>query len=242
MSSGRHHAPELTQSELDELLDEVLANPKVKRALTLPFTLVTEFDVPYLGSSSIGGKKVFLDRHLKFRDWPYGILPLQFRKIDVKPPLIRHERLEIILENSLNWSYFKYAHPTAQHYEERWVRLRGFDPKDYERMLRPFIKADEHEKLKKVPVDMDLRPELAPPKSVGLLDRIREVTQKEKQTHESVKYEEKSTHKGQKCELCRHFIEARYGGPACVGVRSVVDTGGWCRRFAAGRLGDKPEG
>ena len=134
MSSGHHRSSDLTQSELDELLTEALAHPKVKRCLALPFTLVKDFDIPYLGSSSIGGKKVFLDRHLKFRDWPYGILPLQYRRIDVKPPLIRHERLEEILENELGWSYFKYAHPTAQHYEERWVRLRGFDPKDYEKI------------------------------------------------------------------------------------------------------------
>lgn len=238
MSSGHHRSHELPQSELDELLNEALAHQKVKRGLAQPFTLVTDFDVPYLGSSSIGGKKVFLDRHLKYRDWPYGILPLQFRKIDVRPPLIRHERLEEILENELGWSYFKYAHPVAQHYEERLVKRLGFDPKDYEKMLRPFIKADEHERLKKVPADMDLRPEMAPPKSVSLLARIKEVTQKEKRTHETVKYEEISTHRGQKCELCRHFIPVPFSGPACVGVQDDVVGGGWCKRFSAGKLGE----
>ena len=194
-----------------------------------------------LGSSAIGGWTVFLDRHLKFRNWPYGTIPVQSRRVDVRPGLIRHERLEQACEDILGWPYIL-AHQVAQHFEEKLYRAKGFDPAAVEKAFKPFLKTDSVERIIRSPTDLDQRPLLAPPRSTKIIERVNATAQKEKRTHRSVKYEEKSTHNWQRCGLCRHFIESMYGGPACSGVQSPVVSSGWCRRFVAGKLGDKPEG
>src|SRR6266446_6122360 len=140
MSAGHHHREhDLEPAELDDLLAEALANRKVKARLAKPWNLSIAYDIPLLGSSAIGGGTVYLDRHLRNNGGgPFGILPLEGRAIDVKPPLIRHERLEQAIEDELGWPY-KLAHPVAQHWEEKLVKAKGFDPKAYERMLEPYI-------------------------------------------------------------------------------------------------------
>lgn len=236
MSSGHHAKHDLSPAELDDLLDEALANPKIKKRLARHFNLITDSDIALLGSSSIGGINVYLDRHLSYKKWPYGILPVQSRKLDVKPELIRHERLEQALEDELGWPYMPLAHPVAQHWEERGYRAKGFDPREVERMFRPFIKHDEAERIIKSPTDLDMRPLLAPPRSTAIIEKINETAQKEKRAHEKIGYKDKSALIGQRCDKCRHFIEPKYGGPACIGVDSPIAPGGWCRRFAAGKL------
>jgi hypothetical protein len=242
VSAGHQANGDLSQAELDSLLDHALADPRVKKRLARSFKLNCDYDIALLGSSSIGGWTVYLDRHLRFKNWPYGVIPVKYKRLDVKPGLIRHERLEVILEDVFGWPYLPLAHFTAQHWEERLYKSKGFDPKEVESAFRPFIKKDSLERIIRSPTDLDQRPLLAPPRSTKIIERVNETAQKEKRTHESVKYEEKSTHKGQKCELCRHFIEARYGGPACAGVKSPIQSEAYCRRFAAGKLGDTSEG
>jgi hypothetical protein len=238
MSGGHHGKHDLSAAELDDLLDEALANPKIKRRLAQPYTLVTDYDIALLGSSSIGGRRVFLDRHLKYRNWPYGIIPVRFKRLDVKPGLIRHERLEQFLEDELGWPYLPLAHPVAQHWEERDYIAKGFHPRDVEVAFRPYIKHDEAERIVKSPTDLDMRPLMAPPRSTRIIDRINETSAKEKRPHESVGYVDKSTRANQHCGKCSMFIAPKYGGPACTLVQSPIVETGWCRRFRAGKLGD----
>lgn len=176
MSRGHTHAHDLSKAELDDLLAEALANLKVKRRLARPFKLDHTYDIALLGSSAVGGGTVYLDRHLRAKGKPFGILPLQGRWIDVKQPLIRHERLEQTLEDELGWPYEPIAHPVAEHWEEQLVKKMGFDPKAYERMLEPLIKADEVEKLQRIPTDLDLRPLMSDsePEDKTILKHIRE--------------------------------------------------------------------
>lgn len=238
MSAGHHAKHDLSTKELDDLLDEALANPKIKARLARPFSLIIDYDISLLGSSSIGGHNVYLDRHLRFKNWPYGVIPVRFKRLDVKPGLIRHERLEQAIEDELGWPYLPLAHPVAQHFEERDYIAKGFNPRDVEVAFKPFIKADEHERIVKSPTDLDMRPELASPRSTKLIDRINETAQKEKRTHELVRYVEKSKIASQNCARCAHFIDAKYGGPACAGVKSPIDPSGWCKRFRKGTLGE----
>lgn len=236
MSAG-HHAPhKLSTAELDDLLDEALANPKIKKRLARAYMLVSTFDIALLGSSSINGANVYLDRHLREGCSAYGVLNVQSRKLNVIPGLIRHERLEQALEDELGWPYLPLAHNVAQHWEERDYRAKGSDPRAVEKAFVPFIKHDEHERITKTPTDLDMRPLLAPPVSRALIDHINATAQKEKRTHEAVKYVAKSVIAGQSCARCWHFVEPKYGGPACVGVRSPIDAAGWCRRFGRGKL------
>lgn len=237
MSSGHHAHSALDAAELDHLLDEALANANVKARLAKPFELVTQFDICLLGSSSIGGRKVYLDRHLRFGNRPYGVIMVGDRPLDVKPGLIRHERLEQALEDCLGWPYLPLAHPVAQRWEERDYKAKGFDPRDVERAFRQYIKFDAHERITKSPTDLDMRPLLSPPISQSMIARINQTDQREKRSQQSVAYVAKSVRPSQRCDICRHYVDPKYAGsPACTGVDSPISPDGWCRRFSKGSL------
>jgi hypothetical protein len=188
MSAAHHsHSHKFTDKELNEVLDDCLSHPKIKARLARPYKLVTSFDIALLGSSSIGGARVYLDRHLRHDGGPFGVILVERKPLDVKPGLIRHERLEQALEDELGFTY-EHAHVIAQHWEERDYRRKGFSPGDVERAFKPYIKQDEHERIQKSPTDLDLRPVIAPPKSTALLKRINETAQREKRSHASVDY------------------------------------------------------
>lgn len=233
MSSGHHHKTDLTPHELDDLLDEVLADQRVKRQLAKPRKVDTSKDIPLLGSSNIGWTTIYLDVHLRVRDWPYGVLPIDGQRLDVKPGLIRHETLEPILENVYGWHYSPPSHEIAQHFEERLYKEMGFDPRAVEKAFKPFIRNDESEPLPNVPTDLDLRPEMWEPK---LLARVKLAQDKQKRTHLSVGYTSESKFPTKSCELCAAFIEPKFGGPGCVGVKNDISPMGWCRRFKRGSL------
>lgn len=233
MSGGHKLKNELTRSELDDLLDEALANSKVKAALAQPFKVITTKDIPLLGSSSVNRKNLYLDRHLRYRNWPYAVLPVEDGRLNVKPGLIRHERLEPVLENVFGWPYAKIAHPVAQHYEERDYLWRGFDPRRVERAFTPYIRKDEAEPLADVPTDLDLRPMLD---DAELLERTRAAQDANKKTHEAVGYVDESVKPNQQCQNCVMFLKEKFGGPGCTIVKSPIDPRGWCRRYSRGSL------
>jgi hypothetical protein len=236
MSAGHHQKHDLSETELDDLLAEALANPKIKKRLERPFKLITNYDIALVGSSSIGGAHVYFDRHLHDGNKPVGFLSVGGKILNTRPGLTRHERLEQALEDELGWPYDKLAHPVAQKYEEKDYRAKGFDPKDVEKAFAPFIKADAHERIKRSPTDLDMRPLMAPPVNKELIAKINECAQREKRPHEAVGYEEKSTHGRQKCGSCSMMVKEMYGGPACIDVQSPIHEGGWCRRFRRGSL------
>jgi hypothetical protein len=231
MSSGHRYKHDLTNSELDDLLDEALAFSKVQAFLRQPFTVVTSYDVPLLGSSNIGWTKVYFDRH-----FPISKMPVGDRTLNAKPGLIRHERLEVALENILNWPYDEIAHPVAQHFEDRDYRWRGFDPKAVEKAYEPYIRDDESEVLKKVATDLDLRPMLFDKK---LMEATKSAQDKEKLSRDKVGYID-HPNGNQRCAACSMFVAEAYGGPGCVLVKSPISPRGWCHRFDRGAL-DKPK-
>lgn len=232
MSTGHKGKRELTTAELDDLLAEALANPKVRADLAAPFKVITTQDIPLLGSSSINRKKVYFDRHLRHGQLPYGVLLVGGRRLDVKPGLTRHERLEAVLEDRLGWPYGTIAHPVAQHFEEQLYRAKGFDPRDVEKAFAPFIRTDEREPLQKVPTDLDLRPMLH---DARLLARTKTAQESQKVEQSAVGYVERSA-KSQHCGKCSMFVGSIYGGPACTLVKSPINEAGWCRRFSVGSL------
>jgi hypothetical protein len=233
LSSGHHHKTDLTDHELDDLLDEVLADPRVKRQLAKPRKVNTSKDIPLLGSSNIGWTTIYLDVHLRVRDLPYGTILVDGKRLDVKPGLIRHETLEPILENLFGWPYSPPSHEVAQHWEERDYIDKGFDPRAVEKTFKPFIRNDESEPLPNVPLDLDLRPEAWEPK---LLERVKLSQDKQKRTHLSVGYTSASKFQTKSCSLCQMFIENRYGGPGCTFVKNPISPKGLCRRFSRGSL------
>src|SRR6266705_2992683 len=54
----------------------------------------------------------------------------------------------------------------------------------------------------------------------------------EKFTHDQVGYEDPSTHPGQRCENCEHFINPTSTSPAgCEGVQRPIAESAWCHRY-----------
>jgi hypothetical protein len=115
-----------------------------------------------MGHSVFGGlqQTIYFDRHLPEeitieRDGSKKAFdPIQF--------LILHESLEKTLIDQLGLSYGQ-AHKAATAYERRGV-LQGLGPgwwDSYQRLMEKYIKADAHEKLKRVPSDLDLIPYMA---------------------------------------------------------------------------------
>lgn len=227
MSSGHRLAHKLTASEISDLAGEALADKNVKLFLSRPFRVVTSFDIPLLGSSSIGWRKVYIDRH-----FPFLALPVGDRKLNVRKGLLTHERLEVAFENCLGWTY-PIAHAVAQSQEDAIYAQMGFDPKEVEAAYAPFIRDDEREPLIRVPTDLDMRPLLADKK---LLARTRAAQEDGKLSQASVSYVEKSQKPNKQCGSCSMFVEEIYGGPACTLVKSPINAGGYCRRFLRGQL------
>jgi hypothetical protein len=155
MSSGhRHHEGFGLNSQA---LDRFLSNDKVKMELYLPRIINKEFDIPYLGSYSKSGKTIYFDRHLP------DIITLE--RVGVKKTfdpiqfLRLHESFEKTLIDQLGLTY-QDAHKAATAYEKRGV-LQTLGPgwwDLYQKCMEKYIKADAHEKLKKVPRNLDLTP------------------------------------------------------------------------------------
>ncbi len=229
MSSGHPHKSKRTAAELDALLDNALADRKIKARMQRVTTIEHGYDIPFLGSSAIGGMTVYLSHGLPV------YLQIDGKRVEITTPLIRHERLESACEDVLGYGY-ELAHEIATHWEHRWLKQRKVDPAKYEAALAPYIRRAESEKLEKVPTDLDLRPELAPPKDTAMLARIRAAQAKDKVPQAVVDYVDKST-SGRRCGLCSMYIYPAYGGPACTLVKDPINPHGYCKRFKAGELG-----
>lgn len=151
MSAGHHvHTdhPRLGEHEVDQ----VLKNPQIRARLARTPKISFAFDIPYLAGYSQDGSTVYIDRHL-----PARALPIPNRTINVLPFLLVHETVEKAIIDVLK-KHYDYAHEVASRAEDRAVREGGYLPGKYNEWLKPYIKADEVEKLKKVPPDLDLTP------------------------------------------------------------------------------------
>ena len=105
-------------------------------------------DVPYLAGYSKDGNTIYVDRHV----------PLRMGKIDILPYLLEHEHSEKTLMDMAGLSY-EQAHAIATMLEHKLIEKDGeTTPKEYEAYLRDYIKTAEHEKLTKLPQDLDFTP------------------------------------------------------------------------------------
>jgi hypothetical protein len=236
MSSGHRHQGKLTDKELDALLDEVLADRRAQAELAKPYKVDVSYDIALLGSSAVGWRTIYIDRHFREKNGAFGVLTVGGRKLDTKPGLLRHERLEAVCENVFGWPY-ELSHFVAQHFEERDYKAKGFKPEDVEKAFKTYIKGDEGEPITKSPTDLDMRPLMAPPADTKIIARVHEAAQKERVSHESVAYVDKSTRANQQCGKCVMFISKKYSpDTSCTLVRNPIRPEGWCRRFRKGKL------
>lgn len=172
MSSGHHHRAEPRLGEHE--INEVLSDPRIKARLASKPQISFAFDVPYLAGYSQDARIVYVDRHLPARALPVS----GHRTINVLPFLIVHETVEKAVIDILGKDY-AYAHEVASQAEDRAVRAAGYLPGKYNEWLKPYIKADEHEQLKKVPPDLDLKP-YVDSHDIALLFHLRQKMNQEK--------------------------------------------------------------
>jgi hypothetical protein len=214
--SAGHHSSSAGVTEGD--LSKLLLILKIKRRRAQRPEIVRLFDVPYLGGYSLDGQRIYLDRHLR---------PVRIggKTIDPSRFLFLHEHLEKVLIDELGWKYLP-AHEAATRYEHRGVRSAGLDPKAYEAALKPYIKADRHERLTRVPPDLDLTPYRSAPHEAddkALLAHLRKVMD-----HPQPKLTKTQAHYGHgmtktHCGNCRHF-----GNRNCEIVSGAISPMQWC--------------
>lgn len=176
MSSGhRHHEGFGLNSQA---LDRYLKNNKVIVELYKFRKVNKEYDIPYLGGYSKTGDTIYFDRHLPDqvtleRDGTKKTIdPVQFLRL--------HEEFEKSLIDVLKLHY-QQAHKAATAYERRGV-LKSLGPGwwgPYQKVMEKYIKADAHEKLKKIPRDLDTIP-YVDEHDTKLLEHMKECMKKAK--------------------------------------------------------------
>lgn len=169
MSAGDPHKHGVTPGEMHT----VVSRAAVQKELDKPFTLNREYDLPYLAGYSQDGKTIYIDRHLP------KALKIDGKSVDVTPFLIEHERVEKALIDQLGYGYWK-AHWNATEAEEEKVVAAGFKRAPYEAVLKPYIKADDRERIVKIPPDLDLTPYKAKPVDREMLAHIERLMKMEK--------------------------------------------------------------
>lgn len=155
MSSGHRHQSGFGINS--QVLERFLKNENIQRELYRPRKIDKTFDIPYLGGYSKSGETIYFDRHLPEK--LKVIRDQTTREIDPIPFLSMHESMEKTLLDQKGYNY-QHAHKLATAYERRGV-LQLLGPgwwESYQKSFNPYIKADSHEKLKKIPSDLDLEP------------------------------------------------------------------------------------
>jgi hypothetical protein len=145
MATGHDHPDWAGLSS--QAIDRLLKNPEVATRLFRLKKLDREYDLPYLGGYSEDGETIYIDRHLP-EELTYEH-DGQKKTFNPDHFIERHEEFEKAVMDACNWAY-GHAHQAANGYERRGVLAAGMLWVPYNEVLKPFIKADEHEKLKKV--------------------------------------------------------------------------------------------
>jgi hypothetical protein len=187
MSSGHRHDEGFGLNS--QALDRLLNNDNIRSELFEQRQIDKSFDIPYLGGYSVDGKTIYFDRHL-----PDTIkLKRDSQQIEFNPiEILRlHESFEKTLIDVLHIDYAQ-AHKAATAYERRGLLTR-YGPgwwDAYQSCMEKYIKADEHEKLKRLPKDLDLLPYLSPPTDHKLLECIYKVIGVKKVSKEEAEYKQ----------------------------------------------------
>lgn len=241
MSAGhRHHHGAGGHGIL--VVERLLKNLAVREELFQRWDIDRNHDLPYLGGTSTKFRRVYLDQHLP--DMISYTHDGQKKEFSPIPFLMAHETFERSVMDSLGWHY-SHAHQAATGYEKRQVLAAGLLWGPYDRVMQRYVKADEHEKLKNVPADLDMRPYNAPPVDEALLARMekamggKNVLKKSQVEVHYTKEGHPSSHcgpvKSWKSGECVHFIAPH----SCEGVRGYIEPRGWCVLWNGGKDEDK---
>lgn len=229
MSAGHRHADgDIDVRGLSTVtINRLIQNAEVRLRLYAPHTLNQECDLPYLAGYSEDGKTIYIDRHLP--DTLTCEIDGHKHVFDPRPHLVDHEKFEKSVMDGLGWHY-KHAHEAANGYERRGVLKAGLFWGPYNKVYTPYIKADEHEKLKKLPKDLDMRPYTQPPVDKKLVARMYQAmgVSEGKKSKSEVDYGPgmKSAH----CGICEYFEMDHKNG--CHLVSGHIEASKWCNLFS----------
>ena len=130
---------------------KLLKNRSFMARLKRPVQVNWDYDIPYLAGYSKDGRTVYFDRHFQ------PILKWRGKKFDTSDFIVVHEVGDKALEDLFRLRY-QAANHVITHLERDVVTSSGLSWKVYDKFLNPQIKGIMHEKLKKVPKDLDLKP------------------------------------------------------------------------------------
>ncbi len=221
-----------------EALERVLDNPLVRERINRPRKISFAFDMPYVGGYSVNGDTIYGDRHL-----PEELeLELDGQKKTVRPAEflfdhLGHEPVEWSVMDGLGWSYNS-AHAGPATGSERRKVIARLGPgwwTPWQREIGKYVKADQRERIEKMPKDYDLRPILYPPVNRALLAHVQKAMGKERkytkaETHYSDTRGTRSQHCGKDREWgngCRYFEHPA----ACELVRGYIEARGLCDEY-----------
>ena len=124
-----------------------LSDPRFKREFDSPYKVDRSCDVPYVAGYAKDGKRVFVDRHFK----------KMMGKVNVEPYVFVHEKAEKALIDVFGLHY-QVAHEIAEYLERLTVERDGLNWDKYEKFVMKQYKHIGHEKVEKVPHNLDLTP------------------------------------------------------------------------------------
>jgi hypothetical protein len=210
-------------------LDKIEADPELRAAVARFQRVDSDYDIPYVGGYSLDGTTVYRDRHLP--DVIEHEEDGRKYKIDTVRRLMIHEPWEKALIDVRGWTYDQ-AHRIAEALEDRRGAHEGIPRSVAAAAFKPYIKADEHEKLVKCPPDLDMTPYREPVPDRRLIARIYEAQGKDKgkkfkddPSIEYTKYGSPAEH----CGKCSMYVQ----GGECTAVRGHIDYMGVCKIFEA---------
>ncbi len=129
--------------------DEMLLN--AANELIKAVTVKRTYDIPYLAGYNTEGTVVYIDRDVPKSHRFEG------KKYSLDRYLIVHEVVEKVFEETLGLNYYL-AHQCALRIERAAIEADGLSWEEYDRLMQTLIKTADHEKIKRVPTDLDYQP------------------------------------------------------------------------------------
>lgn len=234
MSAG-HHLGHPIRAEHSQQLERLLADPKFTAAIANYKTTDENHDIPFLGGSDNAGRTVYIDRNfakavkaggVRYDGKPYDPRPFIKLHEEVEGALLRGEyepgTIILVIPRQKGFDY-PTAHDIATCAERHAVEATGRTWDKHQDAMKPWIKADEKEKITDPPPDLLKLPYQGTPeaKEVGAAK-----SQGGKVSKASVHYRLGSSDK--RCGNC-----SMYRNHICSLVCGVIDPAMVCDRWEA---------
>jgi hypothetical protein len=113
--------------------------------------LNTDFNIPYVGGSSLDGQIVYIDEHVS------RYMKTSKGDIDCYYFFKLHEIIEKICKDVFGLTYQE-AHEIAKMYERESIENYGFDWNEYDKKCKEIYTIVVNKKITKIPKDLDMEP------------------------------------------------------------------------------------